>query len=104
MKLEKHWKRFFYRNHQDDECVANECSRTCASEGLEISTKIPPWSLTSEDNIRANAKESREELVGFCEDQVLADEYGNIVEARPYPLDVYYIHGKTCLLSIHSYE
>jgi diketogulonate reductase-like aldo/keto reductase len=91
---------FFYKDHQDDECVDDsqqeECSRTCASEGLEISTKIPPWSLTSEDNIRANAKESREELVGFCEDQVLADENGNIVEARPYPLDVYYIHAPHC--------
>lgn len=89
---------YFYQGRahaQDDECVAEECSRTCASEGLLISTKIPPWSLTSEDNIRQNAKESREELVGFCEDEVLADEHGNIVAARPYPLDVYYIHGKT---------
>lgn len=89
---------FFYRGHEDDECLAEECSRTCASEGLKISTKIPPWSLTSEDNIRTNAKESREELVGFCEDEVWADEEGNIVEARPYPLDVYYIHGKTSLI------
>lgn len=83
---------------QDDECVAStkECSRTCFSEDLQISTKIPPWSLTSEADIRQHARESRQELVGFCEDLVLADENGNIVGARPYPLDVYFIHAPRC--------
>jgi diketogulonate reductase-like aldo/keto reductase len=80
----------------EKECLAEECSRTCFSEGLQISTKIPPWSLTSEADIRMHARESRQELVGFCEDAVLADKDGNIVSVRPYPLDVYFIHSPKC--------
>jgi Aldo/keto reductase family len=87
---------FFSTGVEDDECLAEECSRTCFSEDLQISTKIPPWSLTSATDIRMHAKESHQELVGFCEDVVLMDENGNIVTARPYPLDVYFIHAPRC--------
>jgi diketogulonate reductase-like aldo/keto reductase len=92
---------FFDPGDQDDECLAEECTRTCFSEGLQISTKIPPWSLTSEADIRMHARESRQELVGFCEDVVLADKDGNIVSARPYPLDVYFIHAPKCWANWH---
>lgn len=95
-------KTFFFQGQEDDECVSEECSRTCFSENLQISTKIPPWSLTSEQGIRDHAKESRQELVGFCEDLVLADENGNIVGARPYPLDVYFIQYVQDVLRLAS--
>ena len=52
-----------------------------------ISTKIPPWSLTSDENIRASAASSRNELVGFCGDELA--------------LDVYYIHAPTCWKGWH---
>ncbi len=65
---------------EDDEAF---CSTICRSQNLAVSTKIPPWELSSFENIRSRAKSSREELVGFCDD-------GN------YPLDVYYIHAPAC--------
>lgn len=58
---------------------------TCGMQDLRVSTKIAPWDLTSADTIRQHAKESRMELVGFCD-----------VEADQYPLDVYYIHAPQC--------
>lgn len=71
--------------------------QTCKSERLQISTKIPPWSLTSASDIRQHASDSRRELVGFCEDQVLYDfDTGDMLETRPYPLDIYYIHAPKC--------
>lgn len=63
-------------------------------QDLYISTKIPPWSLTSISDIRAHADASRRELLGFCEDVSFGEGINEIV--LPFPLDVYYIHG-TCL-------
>jgi len=62
------------------------CTNTCRLEGLEISTKIPPWQLTSIQNIRVLAENSRRELVGFCDDETIGK----------FPLDVYYIHAPMC--------
>lgn len=70
---------------EDDEAY---CSNTCKSQNLAVSTKIPPWELTSFENIRNRAASSRKELVGFCDD-------GN------YPLDVYYIHAPACWQGWH---
>lgn len=75
--------------HKDPEskqptCVDAAMSNLC--QQLEISTKIPPWELTSQDHVRANAKHSQNVLVGFC-DEILNEKK---------PLDVYYIHAPTC--------
>jgi len=70
----------------DDEVFEEYCTNTCSLEKLEISTKIPPWELTSIDNIRRNAEESRRVLVGFCDDE----------SNYKYRLDVYYIHAPEC--------
>lgn len=82
----------FFRECSDEQ----SCARTCASEDIRVSTKIPPWSLTSASNIRANAAASREELVGFCRDVSIHDASNGVVEDRPFPLDVYYIHAPEC--------
>lgn len=63
----------------------------CAGEGLAVSTKIPPWELTSIDNVRNRARMSQEEILGFC-----SEGNGNI-----YPLDVYYIHAPKCWKGWH---
>jgi diketogulonate reductase-like aldo/keto reductase len=76
-------------------------SRTCASQDLRISTKIPPWSLTDVDAVRSNAAHSRQELLGFCEDEVLLNEDGSVAGLRPFPLDMYYIHAPTCWKGWH---
>lgn len=73
---------------------------TCQSADVRVSTKIPPWSLTSAENIRSNAARSREELLGFCQDQVFRDEGGQLIRA-PFPLDVYYIHAPSCWKGWH---
>ena len=81
----------------DDECIPNDgtCSAAsptrCEFDELRISTKIPPWSLTSHDDIRATARASRQELVGFCDD-------GDSL----FPLDVYYIHAPACWKGWHA--
>jgi diketogulonate reductase-like aldo/keto reductase len=91
----------------DDECVDPKngefCSTTaivassCAAEDLRISTKIPPWSLTSADAIRENAARSRQELVGFCDDHASdGDVNDSNTNNNKYPLDVYYIHAPDC--------
>jgi diketogulonate reductase-like aldo/keto reductase len=85
---------FYVDQANNDECATGECPWIC--KDLKISTKIPPWSLTSVADIRSSAARSRAELVGFCEDQVILDEEGRVQEARPYPLDVYYIHAPKC--------
>jgi diketogulonate reductase-like aldo/keto reductase len=94
-------KDYFLQKHDDDaECVVTDSSSTsggeckkaaasCSEHGLKISTKIPPWSLTSIEHIRNNAEQSRQELVGFC-DPTETDE------TEKFPLDVYYIHAPTC--------
>jgi diketogulonate reductase-like aldo/keto reductase len=100
----------------DDECVNPKngefCSTTavvplslssmlCAAEDLRISTKIPPWSLTSAETIRANAARSRQELVGFCDNDDNNDgdadgSSNNNKSMKKFPLDVYYIHAPDC--------
>jgi diketogulonate reductase-like aldo/keto reductase len=80
----------------NEDCVDETCRRTCKAENLRISTKIPPWSLTSASDIRQNAARSRRELVGFCEDEVIFDETGEVVISMPFPLDIYYIHAPRC--------
>ncbi len=64
---------------------------SCTNFGLEVSTKIPPWELTSISNIRKQAFESRNTLVGFCQD----------FNAH-YKLDIYYIHAPKCWRNWHS--
>lgn len=66
-------------------------------DNLEISTKIPPWSLTSFSDIRLHASNSRQELVGSCED-IYPEESQ---EGVPFPLDVYYIHAPQCWKGWH---
>ena len=68
---------------------------------LEISTKIPPWSLTSYNDIRENAAHSRFELLGdFCPDVVISGPDGDEITI-PHPLDVYYIHAPACWKGWH---
>lgn len=62
---------------------------------LRVSTKIPPWSLTSEYDIRKHAADSRQELVGFCPHVLMREADGSEL-ILPYPLDVYYIHAPRC--------
>uniref|UniRef100_A0A7S1BKU7 NADP-dependent oxidoreductase domain-containing protein n=1 Tax=Corethron hystrix TaxID=216773 RepID=A0A7S1BKU7_9STRA len=72
-------------------CGAPDVS-LCAEENLKVDTKIPPWELVSEENIRSHARDSREELLSFCDTDV----------DGPYPLDVYYIHAPQCWKGWHS--
>jgi len=77
-------------------------TKNCQGEDLRISTKIPPWSLTSIDDIRHAAARSRQELVGFCQDQqILVDHPENESQKRLFPLDVYYIHAPECWKGWH---
>lgn len=91
---------------------------------LRISTKIPPWELTSSDHIRSNALNSREELVGFCDqfiktsndiqqpprashrNEMLITGTSTDIEGsnkkKMFPLDVYYIHAPTCWKGWHT--
>lgn len=91
----------------DDECLDSEgqvCQAgtqpECGLQNLRVSTKIPPWSLTSTENIRRNAANSRRELVGFCRDEAMLADNG-IEIAKPFPLDIYYIHAPTCWKGWH---
>lgn len=68
---------------------------------LEVSTKIPPWSLTSIDDIRYHASQSRQELLGFCGETLYYDPQSNTEISVPFPLDVYYIHAPTCWRGWH---
>lgn len=65
---------------------------------LEISTKIPPWSLTSISDIREHAAHSRYELLGDYCGEILMEgwEPGHEPSMVSFPLDVYYIHAPTC--------
>jgi diketogulonate reductase-like aldo/keto reductase len=69
---------------------------SCDGLGLEVSTKIPPWSLTSVSDIRDHAAHSRTELLGFCEDTVIYNPAKDIEMEVLFPLDVYYIHAPKC--------
>lgn len=90
----------------------NQCelllSNSCWEEGLQISTKIPPWELTSVENIRSRALASRNQLVGFCSDiQIKQSNKEGSKEVNqeisiPYPLDVYYIHAPQCWRGWHT--
>ncbi|KAL7566178.1 hypothetical protein ACA910_011253 [Epithemia clementina (nom. ined.)] len=86
----------------DDICMdeyghlCGEHNKTCGSEDLRISTKIPPWSLTSHYDIRKHAAESRQELLGFCEHWKTTNVQTGEEEIRAYPLDVYFIHAPAC--------
>jgi diketogulonate reductase-like aldo/keto reductase len=55
---------------------------------IHVSTKIPPWELTSSSNIRRCASQSRTLLLGFCDEP----------DQSPSPLDTYYIHAPNCKL------
>jgi diketogulonate reductase-like aldo/keto reductase len=78
---------------------SNDNDRISDCTSLQISTKIPPWSLTSAADIRNHAANSRQELLGFC-DVVYQNE--NQGQQPPhhslavFPLDVYYIHLPRC--------
>jgi len=80
------------KKKEDDEesSICSTVYTSCQEFGLEISTKIPPWQLTSISNIRKQAYESRRTLVGFCQ-----DNNGH------YPLDMYYIHAPKCWKGWH---
>jgi len=80
-------------NGDDDLKQQHVCGRNCDLADIRVSTKIPPWSLTSVQDIRQSAAQSRADILGFCAEEVYMDENGEILEQRPYPLDVYYIHG-----------
>lgn len=90
-------------DNNDKSCHANshdivvpsstESSSICEKENLLISTKIGPWDLMSEEKIRSNAANSRQELLGFCD---------NDNNDNKYPLDIYYIHAPTCWNGWHS--
>lgn len=91
---------------EDELCDSSQvCGKSCQVENLRVSTKIPPWSLTSHEDIRAHAAASREELLGFCDDLLISekDESGQIITQKsiPFPLDVYYIHAPTCWKGWH---
>lgn len=94
----------FFLPELTQECVVDRenvsCQSFCARKGLQISTKIPPWELTSAENIRKQAAESRKTLVGFCDDYEVQDtSFDHEVE---YPLDVYYIHAPRCWNGWHT--
>lgn len=77
-------------------------SHEISCRDLEISTKIPPWSLTSITDIREHAAHSRFELLGeYCEDIIMDNIQDDIKMTIPYPLDVYYIHAPACWKGWH---
>ncbi len=97
----------FFLPELSQECIVDReevsCPSFCANKGLEISTKIPPWELTSIENIRKRASESRDVLVGFCDDYeaqdatiIDIDSDTGVGGGAKYPLDVYYIHAPEC--------
>jgi diketogulonate reductase-like aldo/keto reductase len=99
---------FQFTTADTDECVImreqeSVCGvATCQRENLRISTKIPPWSLTSQETIRANARHSRKQLVGFCKDEIVYDSTSLAgASTHPFPLDVYYIHAPACWKGWH---
>jgi diketogulonate reductase-like aldo/keto reductase len=70
----------------------------CRAERLQMSTKIPPWSLTSHDDIRNHARHSRKQLVGFCD---APSNHGDNNAKNAYSLDIYYIHAPSCWRGWH---
>lgn len=91
---------------QSMECANANNAYACACDNnLQISTKIPPWSLTSEEHIRTSAASSRQELLGFCDDPstsiMMMHDDDDDAAALLFPLDVYYIHAPTCWKGWH---
>lgn len=88
----------FFLPERTQECIVDRddvtCQSFCGGKGIQVSTKIPPWELTSIDNIRAQAAQSRETLVGFCDDYEIQN-VGTDEDVK-YPLDVYYVHAPRC--------
>ena len=84
-------------NDEKDTCNQSNQNNPCWKERLQVSTKIPPWELTTAANIRSRAKASRDQLVGFCPD--LHNGSGLSI---PYPLDIYYIHAPSCWDNWHT--
>lgn len=79
----------YFKDEAANECIMDDeeyCTSTCSRENLRIATKIPPWELTSIENIRQRAADSRDILLGFCDSE----------NSPKYPLDVYYIHAPDC--------
>lgn len=79
----------YFNEEATNECIMDDeeyCTSICSRENLKIATKIPPWELTSIENIRKRAAESRDILLGFCDSE----------SSPKYPLDVYYIHAPEC--------
>eukprot|EP00934_Nitzschia_sp_Nitz4_P002287 Nitzschia sp. Nitz4//scaffold253_size28098//21626//22655//NITZ4_008144-RA/size28098-snap-gene-0.53-mRNA-1//-1//CDS//3329544309//2287//frame0 len=72
-----------------------------ACDSLQVSTKIPPWSLTSIEDIRDHAAQSRMELLGFCGNVLWEDPVTDNEESIPFPLDIYYIHAPRCWKGWH---
>lgn len=92
---------YFACGRQQEEEEFSTCGNVCHAQDLRISTKIPPWSLTSHEDIRNHAAKSREELLGFCElDSSISPEGEQII--HPFPLDVYYIHAPQCWEGWHE--
>jgi diketogulonate reductase-like aldo/keto reductase len=83
---------YFYSTTTNDNDRVNDCT------SLQISTKIPPWSLTSAADIRNHAANSRKELVGFCDVVHQKQNQGQRTDhsIEVFPLDVYYIHAPRC--------
>jgi diketogulonate reductase-like aldo/keto reductase len=74
----------------------------CTREQLRMTTKIPPWSLTSAEDIRNYARNSREQLVAFCDGDGAEHNYGpDAPGGGPFPLDAYYIHAPVCWRGWH---
>ncbi len=117
----------FFEPELTQQCIVSKedvsCESFCNIKGLKISTKIPPWELTSIDNIRSRAEHSRKVLVGFCDDYEAQDvlivdqkdtEGGGrevededeinqeINKTKKYPMDVYYIHAPECWDGWHT--
>lgn len=70
-------------------CHDRHAQPSSSCEELEVSTKIPPWELTSISYIRQRAAASRQTLLGFCKD------------GKKF-LDVYYIHAPRCWDGWHT--
>jgi diketogulonate reductase-like aldo/keto reductase len=108
-------------HNSSSECVANDdqhvCQPTgvpsiCETEKLSISTKIPPWRLTSIEEMRQSARYSRQQLLGWCDEKEHSDTTTDLdlhdgtddippsmkteVKTQLFSLDIYYIHAPRC--------
>lgn len=65
---------------------------------MSVYSKIPPWELTSIENIQSRAKKSQETLLGFCNEH--DDNSGAVISV--FPLDTYFIHAPHCWKGWHA--